>query len=147
MAAMAEAAVGDGAVPLPDWTRRAAALLRIHGGQAILITDGMSPPAEFFQALNALLVRNVELKVIQVLSPQELHPARMFRGGLLVDVETGRTHQLAYSAAELERAVAEHNERLARFCKRQGIPFARHRLDEPLESFVTKTLPERGFLE
>jgi uncharacterized protein (DUF58 family) len=147
MAAMAETAVGGGAVPLPDWVRRAAALLRIHGGQAILITDGMTPPAEFFQALNTLLVRNVELKVIQVLSPQELHPARLFRGGLLVDVETGRTHQLAYGAAELERAVADHNEQLARFCKRQGIPFARHRLDEPLESFITKTLPERRFLE
>ncbi|MBI3322021.1 MAG: DUF58 domain-containing protein [Candidatus Omnitrophica bacterium] len=137
----------EGQVALADWMRRAAAALRIRGGQAILFTDGMAQPADFFRALDTLLVRTVEVKVIQVLTPQELHPATLLRGGRLVDVETGRTHQLAYSPAELARAVAEHNERLARFCKRHGIPFARHRLDEPLETFITKTLPARGFLE
>jgi len=68
-------------------------------------------------------------------------------GDSAIDVETGRTHQLAHSPAELERAVAEHNEGLARFCKRQGIAFVQHRLDEPLETFVLKALPARGFLE
>ena len=147
IAQLAGSATLGGPVLLADWMRRAAATRRMHGGQAIVITDGMAQPADFFRALNTLLVRNVEVKVIQVLSPQELHPAKLFRGGLLVDVETGATHQLAYGPAELERAVAEHNERLARFCKRQGIAFAQHRLDEPLETFITKTLPARGFLE
>ena len=132
---------------LADWMRRAAIALRIHGGQAILITDGMVRPADFFRALHVLMVRNVELKVIQVLAPQELHPATLVRGGMLIDVETGMTHQLAYSPAELARAVAQHNDLLVRFCKRQGIAFAQHRLDESLESFMTKTLPIRGFLE
>jgi len=147
MAGEAEAASLGGQIAYADWMRRAVAALRIRGGQAILITDGMVRPADFFQALHALMVRNLELKVVQVLTPQELHPAKMMRGGLLVDVETGSTHQLAYSAAELDRAVADHNEQLVRFCKRHGIPFARHVLDEPLESFVMKTLPLRGFLE
>jgi uncharacterized protein (DUF58 family) len=147
MAEHAQAVRADGQVSLADWMRRAAATLRLHGGQAILITDGMLPPAEFFGALHLLTVRNLEVKVIQVLTPEELHPAKLVRGGLLVDVETGRTHQLAYSPSELERAVAEHNELLARFCKRHGIPFVQHRLDEPLETFVTKTLPAHGFLE
>jgi hypothetical protein len=93
------------------------------------------------------MVRNLEVKVIQVLTPQELRPGKLLRGGLLIDVETGASHQLAYSPAELERAVTEHNELLARFCKRHGIPFARCRLDASLESFVTKTLPAHGFLE
>ena len=143
----AQAAQLGGQIAYADWMRRAAAALRIRGGQAILITDGMVPPADFFKALHALMVRNLEVKVIQVLTPQELHPAKLMRGGLLVDVETGRTHQLAYSAAELDRAMSDHNEQLVRFCKRHGIPFARHLLDEPLESFVMKTLPVRGFLE
>jgi uncharacterized protein (DUF58 family) len=147
MAEASETARAGGQVSLDEWMRRAAATLRLHGGQAILITDGMMPPAEFFRALHLLTVRNLEVKVIQVLTPEELHPTRLMRGGLLVDVETGRTHQLAYSPAELERAVAEHNELLARFCKRHGIPFVQHRLDEPLETFVTKTLPAHGFLE
>lgn len=147
MAELAEAAACGGHVALADWMRRAAIALRFRGGQAILITDGMAPPADFFSALHALMVRNLEVKVIQVLTPQELHPAQLVRGGLLIDVETGGTHQLAYSALELDRAVAEHNELLARFCKRHGIPFAQHRLDEPLETFITKTLPVHGFLE
>lgn len=132
---------------LADWMERAAVALRLHGGQAILITDGMTRPADFFRALHVLMVRNLEIKVIQVLSPQELHPSRLMRGGVVVDSETGTTHELAYSSAELERAVAEHNETLVRFCKRHGILFARHRLDEPLDTFVTKSLPALGFLE
>jgi uncharacterized protein (DUF58 family) len=147
MAQAADAARPEGHVSLADWMRRAALAMRIHGGQAIVITDGMAHPAEFFRALHELMVRNLEVKVIQVITPQELRPGTMLRGGLLIDSETGATHQLAYSPAELERAVAEHNELLARFCKRNGIPFARYRLDASLESFVTKTLPAHGFLE
>lgn len=147
MAEQAPASHVGGAISLAEWMRRAAIALRFRGGQAILITDGMVRPADCFQALHVLMVRNMEIKVIQTLTSQELHPAAILRGGTLVDVETGDTHQLAYSPAELERAVAEHNEQLARFCKRHGIPFAQHRLDEPLESFITGTLPGRGFLE
>ena len=143
----AGAGQAQGQVGSADWMRRAAPALRIHGGQAILITDGMVPPADFFRALHALAVRNVEIKVIQVLSPEELHPRQLPGAGLVIDAETGATHQLAYSPAELARAVAEHNELLVRFCKRHGIAFAQHRLDEPLETFITKTLPLRGFLE
>ena len=147
MAGLAASARFEGEAALADWMRRAAITLRMRGGQAILITDGMARPADFFRALHVLLVRNLEIKVIQVLTPQELHPAALVRGGTLIDVETGRTHQLAYSAKELDRAVADHNELLVRFCKRHGIPFAQHRLDEPLERFITTTLPVHGFLE
>ena len=147
LAELAAPAAVEGRALMADWMERAAVALRIHGGQAIVITDGMTRPADFFRALHVLMVRNLEIKVIQVLSPQELHPSRLLKGGVVVDAETGNTHELAYSAAELERAVAEHNDTLVRFCKRHGILFARHRLDEPLEPFVTKTLPSLGFLE
>jgi uncharacterized protein (DUF58 family) len=136
-----------GPLGLADWTRRAALATRMHGGQALLMTDGLVRPADFFRALHVLMVRNIEVKVIQILTPEELHPAAFADAGTLIDVESGSSHQLAYPPAELERAVAQHNEQLARFCKRSGIPFAQHRLDEPLETFITKTLPLRGFLE
>jgi len=137
----------SGQTSFGDWMRRASIALRMRGGQAILFTDGMVRPAEFFSGLHALMVRNMELKVIQVLTPQELHPAPLARGGLLIDSESGASHQLAYSPSELERAVAGHNEQLARFCKRNGILFTQYRTDEPLDSFLTKTLPACGFLE
>ena len=147
MADQAAAIRPDGRASFADWARRAAISLRMRGGQAILLTDGMMEPAELFEGLHLLSTRNLEVKIIQVLTPDELHPAKLMRGGLLVDAETGQTHQLAYSAAELERAVTDHNETLARFCKRHGMPFVQHRLDESLDEFITKTLPIHGFLE
>jgi hypothetical protein len=136
-----------GRMPLADWMERAVLALKMRGGQAIVITDGMMPPADFFRAMHYLLVRNMDVRVIQVLTPEELRPGALFQGGQVVDAETGQTHQLAYSAAELAQAVTAHNELLARFCKRNGIPFAQDRLEAPLETFVTKTLPAHGFLE
>jgi uncharacterized protein (DUF58 family) len=148
MALLEAAAAGrcDGEAALAAWVRRAVPSLRMRGGQAILLTDGMVRPAEFVQALHGLMARHIDVRVIQVLSRQELEPSRLFRGGLLVDVETGATHQLGYPPAQLARAVAEHNARLADFCKEHGIPFARCLIEEPLDAFLFETLPGRGFL-
>ncbi len=135
-----------GQTALAEWMRRSALTLRMRGGQAIVITDGMCRRADFFQAMHVLLVRHVEVKVIQVLSSQELHPSKAFQSGSVVDAETGLETQLAYSPAELERAMADHNETLARFCKKHGINFVQHRLDEPMEQFLTQVLPAKGIL-
>lgn len=147
MAQQAASVVPEGPVNLRDWVASSATALRMRGGQVIVISDGMQRTAECFQALSFLLRRQAEVRMIQVLSPHELDPARLFRGGHVLDSETGATHELAYRSHELTQAMREHNERLARFCKRHGIPFAQHRLDEPLAEFVLKTLPARGFLE
>lgn len=147
MAQAAESVVAGGAVPLAEWMRRASIASRMHGGQAILVTDGMIRPADLFRGLHVLMVRNMEIKMIQILTPEELHPARLLRAGTVIDAETGATHQLSYSPSELDRAVAAHNESLMQFCRRHGIAFAQHCVDEPLEPFITDTLPRRGFLE
>ena len=141
-----EGARPQGQLAFAEWVQRAVAALRLRGGQAIFITDGMIRPADFFRAAHWLMMRHLELRVIQVLSEEELHPGRAFRGGLLVDTESGATHQLGYSAEELARAVIQHNEQLVRFCKRHGIPFARCLIEEPLEACLMQTLPARGFL-
>ncbi len=136
-----------GRMAFSEWVRTALPVLRMRGGQLLLISDGMCQAADWFQALHLLMRRHLEIKCIQVITPEELNPARLTRGGVLVDSETGLTHELGYSASELSRAVSQHNETLARFCKRQGILFVQHRLDEPLDEFLLKTLPARGFLE
>ena len=147
MAQQAAAMRLGGAISLDGWVQRAVLACRMRGGQALLITDGMARPAEFFRALHILRMRHLEAKVIQVLTAQELQPARLFQGGVLVDAESGATQQLAYSPAELAQAMTDHQERLARFCKRRGIPFVLHRLDESLDAFMTQTLPAHGILE
>ncbi len=146
-----ETAAGDvvpaGQVAIAEWVRRAVAVLQMHGGQLLLISDCLAPPAEWFKALHLLMTKRLEIRVIQILSPEELQPSRLFQGGVVVDSETGRTHELNYPSEELARAIGEHNECLDRFCKRHGILFVQHRLDESLERFVLKTLTTRGFLE
>ena len=139
--------VPSGQVTMGEWVRRAVATLRMHGGQVVWLSDCLTPPAEFFRAMHLLMMKRLEIRVIQVLSPEELQPARLFRGGVVVDSETGRTHELHYRPDELAKAVREHNEQLDRFCKRNGILFVQHRLDEPLETFLLKTLTARGLLE
>ena len=136
-----------GAIRMQAWIGKAVTALRMRGGQAIMISDCMHPPADAFRAWHGLMRKHLEVKVIQVLSPEELNPARLFRSGVLVDSETGLTHELAYRPEELAQAVVTHNETLARFCKRNGIAFAQHRLDEPVDAFLLKALPARGFLE
>ena len=142
-----EAAGPRGQVRLSDWMQTTTALRRMRGGQALVISDCLYPLADWFKALQALQQRHLEVKVIQVITPQELDPARLVRGGLVADSETGQPHELAYSAEELAGAVASHNEQIAWFCKRNGVSFAQHRLDETLERVLFQTLPARGFLE
>lgn len=143
----ADPIVPGGQVTVSEWMQTALPTLKMRGGQALFLSDGMYRLADLFHALHLLMQRHLEVKIVQVISPEELDPARLIRGGRVVDGETGLTQELAYSPAELARAVLEHNEQLARFCRRNGIPLAQHRLDEPLETFVLKILPARGFLE
>lgn len=136
-----------GSVTCHEWAQRAVNALRMRGGQVLLVSDWMYRLAECFQALHLLRRRHLDVRLIQVLSDEEWRPARLAQGGVLVDSETGFTHELAYSSAELERAVVMHHERLARFCKQHGIAFALHRLGEPLDELLLRTLPSRRFLE
>jgi len=136
----------EGTTELSAWMRQAVAALRMRGGQALVVSDWMHRQADAFRALQALRGRHMELKIVQVLSPDELEPARLMKGGMVEDVETGRTHALAYSPAELADAIAQHNEQLARFCRRNGILVAQHRLDERLETFLFSRLPKFGFV-
>ena len=135
-----------GTVSWRDWMRRAAITRRWRGGQVIFLTDGMVRLPELFGGLQELLARHLEIKLLQILSPEELMPSRLIRSGMLVDAETGRTHQLADQPEVLTRAMAEHNEAIARFCTRHGIRFAQHGLDESLDACLTKTLTAHGFL-
>jgi uncharacterized protein (DUF58 family) len=137
----------EGSANLSEWMQRSSAALRMRGGQAILISDCLHYHADWFRTMYLLMKRHLEVKVVQVISVQELNPVKLMKSGVLVDSETGHTHELYYSAGELSQAVREHNETMARFCKKHGIPFAQYKVEDNLDSFVLKALPARGFLE
>ncbi len=144
---MMAAVKAGGSVAFDQWMTRAVATRRMRGGQAIVLSDWMIRPAELFAGLNQLIRRRVEVKVIQIISPEELDPARLVQGGVVVDSETGATHELGYRPEELRDAVREHNESVARFCKRNGMAFVQHRLNEPLDELLFRSLPAHGFIE
>ena len=136
-----------GSLEMRAWVPRAISSLKIRGGQALVISDCLYRSADLFAALHLLMRRHLEVRLIQVVTEEELHPARLAQSGVLVDSETGQTHELAYKPEELDRAVRDHHEMLSQFCKRQGILFAQHRLEEAPDQFVLKTLTRLGFLE
>ncbi len=125
------------------WMRTSVLQQKMHGGQAIWLTDGMIRPAEFFKALHRLVMQHVEPKVIQVITQAELEPKE---SGVWVDSESGKAQTLGQDTQALTRLVREHNELLSRYCKRNAIAFTQHRVEDDLEDFLIQTLTSQGFL-
>lgn len=136
----------QGDVDVEAWMRTAVLRLRMHGGQALWITDGMIRPAAFFKTAHRLLMQHVEPKVLQVLTREEMDPDSAYADAIWVDSETGEERQLGHGGQVLARAMREHNELLARFCKRNAIAFAQYRTTDSLEGFLVDTLTAQGFL-
>ena len=120
---------------------------RRAGGLAILISDLLS--ADGYEAgIESLLAAGLDLVVLQVLSPQELHPAE---GGdvELVDAETGEIVEVSLTA----RMIGTYRERLERWCAdaeslcaRRGITYCRVSTDTPLEDVLLNELRRTGVL-
>jgi uncharacterized protein (DUF58 family) len=96
-----------------DWGAVAGAARSVPKGVAVLISDFLTalPPRP---ALSALRAAGHDVVLVQVLSPEELHPS--LRGDLrLVDAETGHSVEVTVGHAALsayETAKAEHTRAL-----------------------------------
>ena len=140
----------DGESDFAAWVERYSYAVRAYGGTAIVISDWMMEQETWTRALNFLRFRNLETRVIQVLSRWELEPQRMLGHGLVVDAETGRAMSLRtgrLGQTELVAAVVEHNERLRRFCHRNRIGFAQASTQSTVEDFVLRELLRLGLLD
>jgi uncharacterized protein (DUF58 family) len=83
-----------------------------HRGVAIIISDFLVPQNVYEGALKALLYKNFDVRVIQVLSNEELQPS--LSGELkLQDSESGETKEVTIT----DRLMAGYQKRLTAFCR------------------------------
>ncbi len=139
-----------GEIDFAKWVERYCYAVRAFGGTAIVLSDWMMDQEQWTRGLNFLRFRNLEVKVIQVLSRWELEPQRMLGHGLVVDAETGRAMSLRtghFGQAQLTAAVQEHNERLRHFCHANHLGFAQASTQSSVEDFVLRELLKLGLLD
>lgn len=116
-------------------------------GLCVVASDFLDP-AGYDRGLNALLARQFDLVVVQVLAPEELNPAVV--GDLkLLDSETGQTREVTISDSLLRRyreRARDYCETLRQFCLGRGMNYVRTTTDEPVETLVQSALRRMGLV-
>jgi hypothetical protein len=106
------------------------------------------PVSSYERGLYWLQASNLDVSVIQVLSPLELDPPFSRRDGLtVVDSETGEEMKLQWSEAsrrEYRERLEHHNRQLKSFCHQCAIDYSLYVTGGELDDFVLATLPSIG---
>jgi uncharacterized protein (DUF58 family) len=120
-------------------------------GLAILISD-FYDAAGFRRAVDLLRHHRLEVVVIQISAPEEIHPERVtaLRGDVrLRDAETGEVRELTISTRVLAEVRLRH-EALVRglegFCRERGIPCFAVASDQPFDALVLRMFRAGGLL-
>ncbi|HET7581065.1 MAG TPA: DUF58 domain-containing protein [Bacillales bacterium] len=110
-------------------------------GLSIVISDLLENPDQLFQALKRLQAKRQEVRLVQLLLPEEADPD--YAGDLkLTDVESGAERDVTMSRKVVEqyrRRFEQHTNEIESFCRRRGIGY--------LQLFSTDTLEEMVFSE
>ncbi|MGM0845631.1 MAG: DUF58 domain-containing protein [Bacillota bacterium] len=117
-------------------------------GLSIIISDLMEPAQEIKNSLKRMQASRQELRVIQILSPEELQPA--YQGDLkLVDSESGEQREVSISRKvlqEYKERLEAHNNELEKFCQERGIGFLQCSSEQSLEQLVFSTMAGKGWV-
>jgi uncharacterized protein (DUF58 family) len=133
-------------VPLADGIKNFA--IRNSGkGILVLLTDLLDKHG-YEQALRMLLGQHMDVYVIHILSPEELHPD--IKGDLrLVDSEDADVAEITVSRPLLDRyqkTLAAFVEGARNYCTRRGMVYMLASTEIPVEDVVTKYLRQRGLV-
>ena len=116
-------------------------------GILVLITDLMDKGG-YEQALRFLLTQQMDVYVVQVLSPEELDPD--VKGDLrLVDCEDADVAEITVSRPLLERykkTLAAFIDGAREFCTRRGVSYLMTSTRTPVEQLVSNYLRQRGLV-
>jgi len=117
-------------------------------GKAILLSDFLMPGSSYEHGLHWLQRFNLDVSVIQVLSPQELEPPLPRQDGLtVVDSESGEEVKLRWNDAlrkEYRERLEHHNRELKSFCHQCAIDYSLFVTGQELGDFVLAALPAIG---
>ncbi len=122
--------------------------LRSSGkGILVLLTDLMDKTG-YEQALRSLLAQQMDIFVIHILAPEELHPE--LKGDLrLIDSEDGDATEITVSRPLLDRykrTLADFIDGARNYCTRRGVTYMMASTAVPVEEMVTKYLRQRGLV-
>jgi uncharacterized protein (DUF58 family) len=118
-------------------------------GVAVVVSDFLTEPPQYEEALAFLKARGYEVKALHILGATELSPARLFRRGKLYDVEDHDERWITLTQANLRRyeeALHAHLDAVQQFCYRHQILYGRASTDNDLTTVMTEELPQAGLL-
>jgi hypothetical protein len=119
-----------------------------YRGVAIIISDFLVSQNVYEDGLRALLAKDFDVKVIQVLSDDEMDPK--LSGELkLQDVETGETKEVTITDRLLERYRKRLNTfcaNLKNFCTKNNMTYLRVSTGLPFENFILKEIRKEQIL-
>ncbi|MGA9289442.1 MAG: DUF58 domain-containing protein [Anaerobacillus sp.] len=117
-------------------------------GMTIIISDFMEPLEELTTSLKKLQSRRQQLRLIQVLADEELHPA--YSGDLkLIDSETSNEQNVSMDRSVLEsyeQRLKDHQESLSHFCSKRGIGLVTCATSESVDSVLFTVLRKKGWI-
>ncbi len=109
-----------------------------HNQLVILITDGLEPLESFEELFRLLAAAKQEVKLIQLLSREELEP--IYSGDLkLIDSESNESVNVTMNESILvkyQKQVQEHNFMLEALCRRFGFSYLLTTDDADLKNFL-----------
>ncbi|EDL66436.1 DUF58 domain-containing protein [Bacillus sp. SG-1] len=119
-----------------------------RNGLSIIISDFLEPIEELKEALKRMQASRQEIRIIQVLSPDELNPA--YHGDLkLIDSESRQQSEVSISKRVLldysERLKA-HTAGLEEFCQGRGIGFLQCSSAQDLEELIFSKMAAKGWV-
>jgi uncharacterized protein (DUF58 family) len=117
-------------------------------GILVLLTDLMDKDG-YESGLRYLLAQNLDVYLIHVLSPEELHPD--VKGDLkLVDCEDDDIAEITVSRPLLDRyqrTLAAFIDGARDFCTRRGMTYLMTSTETPIDQLVSKYLRQRGLVK
>jgi uncharacterized protein (DUF58 family) len=142
-----ENATCSDASPTMEESVRKFCLKNTGKGIVVVITDLMSRTG-YETALKMLVAREMDVYVIQVLSPEELTPG--LAGDLsLLDSEDQDRRDISVSASLLQRyqqTLSAFVEQAKSFCNRRSITYVSVRSDQDMEPLINEYLRTRGLV-
>jgi uncharacterized protein (DUF58 family) len=118
-------------------------------GVAILVSDFLTEPQQYEEALAFLRARGYEVKALHIVGATELSPERLFRRGKLYDVEDHHERWISLTQANLQRyleTLQAHLRAVQQYCHRQQILYARTVTNHDLQTVMGEELTEAGLL-
>ncbi|RIW37383.1 DUF58 domain-containing protein [Bacillus salacetis] len=119
-----------------------------RNGLTLIISDLLEPLEELKQSLKRIQASRQEIRIVQVLSPDEIKPS--YHGDLkLIDSESKQQRAVSISSSVLRDysdRLRAHNAEIEEFCAKRGIGFLQCSSAQDLEELIFSQMAGKGWV-